>query len=268
MTAGTRPPMDDTSSASFEAEWRERFDRFAAGEGSLARISGWSEHGLRRRMEHVLAAFADHLPMSDVPVLDLGCGTGVYCDAIRHAGHDVVGADYSRGMLRRAREVLQGQPTSLAVADVLRLPFRAGAFGGLSNVGVLQHIDDVDGAVGEMARVVREGAVVCLVTLNRRSGHAFAAAIFDRLRAWRQGRWRPKKHAVRRTAGMLARTARSVGFDVAEIRGVYILPGPLRRLEPWLDRWNRVRLFGGRPLLLPMANAFMLIARRRGSSHG
>lgn len=49
-----------------------------------------------------VAEVVDGLP-ADSRVLDAPCGTGKYWPIVLEAGHDVVGADQSREMLRRAR---------------------------------------------------------------------------------------------------------------------------------------------------------------------
>lgn len=62
------------------------------------------------------------------PVLDAGCGTGAYLDALGHdaRGGAVVGLDASAAMLERARGA--GRP--LVRGDLTRLPARRASFGG------------------------------------------------------------------------------------------------------------------------------------------
>lgn len=242
---------------SFEAEWRERFERFAARGGTEARISGWSEHGLRRRMQRVFQVLATH-ELAGRRILDLGCGTGVYSQALLAREARPLGADYALGMLRRAQQVLGPEAAvPLVAADLLNLPFRSRSFSGLINVGVLQHIAHLDRALGEMARVLDGDGFALIVTLNRHSFHAAASWLVAWPRAWRRGRWRPKRHALRRSAARISRAATRVGFARPRFRGVYLYPKPLRWLETLLDRLDVLR-WRGRPLLLPFANAFLV----------
>lgn len=253
------------SRTTFEDEWRARFDRFAARGGSDATISGWSEHGMARRLKVVTAALDANSPEQGSRVLDLGCGAGAYCLHLRERGFAVVGVDYSRGMLGRARAVVTAIDgiggVDFATANLLGLPFRDDAFEAMVNVGVLQHVADGDGALREFARILSPGAHGYLVTLNRFSLHATASTALAWVRAWSRGQLAPKRHAVRRRPGALATVARRHGFDIAGIRGVYVYPSALRWLEPVLDGLDRLRLFG-RPVTLPFANAFLLIVRR------
>ncbi len=246
---------------SFEAEWRERFERFAARGGSEARISGWSEHGLERRMRRVFQILATR-DVEGRRILDLGCGTGVYSQGLLERGARPVGADYALGMLRRARRVLgPGKNVPLVAADLLDLPFRDGRFAGLINVGVLQHIARLDRALGEMARVLDGEGFALIVTLNRRSLHAAASWLVSWPRSWRRGRWRPRRHALRRTAGRMSRAAQAAGFATVRFHGVYLYPKPFRWLESLLDRLDGLR-WRGRPVFLILANAFLIELRK------
>lgn len=253
------------SKPTFEEEWRARFERFAARGGSDATISGWSEHGMERRLRVVTAALDEHPPREGSRVLDLGCGAGAYCLHLRERGYRATGVDYSRGMLARALAVVTAVEglgaVDFAAANLLALPFADDSFSALVNVGVLQHVADAEGALAEMARVLEADSTACLVTLNRFSLHATASTVLAWLRAWSRGKPAPKRHAVRRRPGALAALARAQGFRLVAIRGVYVYPGPLRFLEPVLDALDGLRI-AGRPLTLPFANAFLLVVAR------
>lgn len=253
------------SNPTFEEEWRARFERFAARGGSDATISGWSEHGMERRLRAVTVALEEHPPARGGRVLDLGCGAGAYCLYLRERGFRAAGVDYSRGMLARARAVVSAVEgvgaVDFAAADLLAMPFAAGSFAALVNVGVLQHVADAGGALAEMARVLEPDATACLVTLNRWSIHAAASSVLAWPRAWSRGRLAPRRHAVRRRPGALAAIARRHGFRLVAVQGVYVYPAPLRFLEPLLDALDRLRI-AGRPLTLPLANAFLLVLAR------
>ena len=253
--------IEEKSKSGFEADWRARFDRFAARGGSEATVSGWSEHGLARRLRAISLSLKNHPPESSCRVVDLGCGTGIYCDTLKEMGYHPVGADFSLGMLRRAQDVTDGVP--LCAADLNDLPFADKQFGGLVNVGVLQHLSRVDGALAEMSRVLSPKSMAYLITLNRWSLHSCAAAMIGRLKAWREGRWSPRQHAVRRSVGDLLSQARASGFERVEIVGVYLFPKGFGFLESLLDRLDFIKVpLTKRPLFLFMANAYQLVLRR------
>ena len=252
----------DKEGNAFEADWRARFDRFAARGGSEATISGWSEHGLARRLRAISLFLRDCPPEKGALVVDLGCGTGIYCDTLKEKGFRPVGADFSLGMLKRAQAVTDG--VALCAADLNALPFRTGSFRGLINVGVLQHLSRVDRALAEMGRVLQAESPACIITLNRWSLHALAASILSLVRSWCRGRLVPGRHAVRRSPGALMAEARRAGMEVVDISGVYVFPRGFRWLESLLDRLDGLRVPGSRrPVFLFFANAFRLVLRRR-----
>ena len=93
-------------------------------------------------------------------VLDLAAGTATSSAGLARSGADVVGCDFSLGMLRAARP---HDGVSLVAGDALRLPFRDGAFDAVTISFGLRNTQDVDVALREMLRVTRPGGrlVVC-----------------------------------------------------------------------------------------------------------
>jgi ubiquinone/menaquinone biosynthesis C-methylase UbiE len=134
---------------------RRAYDALAAGyaetyHDELARIP------FDRRL--VDAAFARVAPGGRVA--DLGCGPAQVALHLRAAGLRPVGLDLTPAMLREARRRAPDLP--LAVADVLRLPLRAGSCAGALSRFVLHHLPRaaVPAALAEMRRVVARGGAV------------------------------------------------------------------------------------------------------------
>jgi len=88
-------------------------------------------------------------------VLDLGCGDGQIARALASTGVSVVGVDPTTNQIDVAAERAGGPVFAQAGAAVL--PFSDGAFDGVIACLVFEHIDDVDAAIGEVARVLRPG---------------------------------------------------------------------------------------------------------------
>ncbi len=105
-------------------------------------------------------------------VLDVACGTGDFCREIAAAGHFVVGADFSMGMLRAART-----DAPLLQADALRLPLRDGSVDAATCGFALRNVTDVGRLFEELARVVRPGGRIALLEVSEprsavlRAGH-------------------------------------------------------------------------------------------------
>lgn len=99
-------------------------------------------------------------------VLDLACGTGLLAARLRAAfpDADVVGCDFSRGMLARAAARMP--EGSLAQADALRLPFHDGAFDAVVCTEALHWFPDQVRALAECRRVVVPGGRVLAALVN------------------------------------------------------------------------------------------------------
>ncbi|MEN3613530.1 methyltransferase domain-containing protein [Plantactinospora sp. ZYX-F-223] len=86
------------------------------------------------------------------PCLELGCGTGVYADAVRALGRTPLGVDLSAGMLRYARGRLP-----IVRGDATRLPVRDGALPAVVAVMVHTDMPGYPAVLREAARVLAPG---------------------------------------------------------------------------------------------------------------
>lgn len=122
--------------------------------------------------DHGYHALVDELEASIVipflpgkRVLEVGCGTGLVLARLAPHAASAVGVDLSPGMLARARdrglEVHEGSATAL--------PFGDHSFDVVCSFKVLAHVPDIEGALREVARVLRPGGVAILEFYNRRS---------------------------------------------------------------------------------------------------
>lgn len=93
-------------------------------------------------------------------VLDLAAGTATSSAALARTGADVVGCDFSLGMLRAAKPY---EGVDLVAGDALRLPFADASFDAVTISFGLRNTQDVDVALAELLRVTRPGGrlVVC-----------------------------------------------------------------------------------------------------------
>lgn len=125
------------------------------------------EHGAK----HVEAARAQ-LAGAAGPVLDLGCGEGIF-NGVSPA---MVGVDRALDAARRARRGV--------VADLERLPFRDGATAGAVLVNVLHAVRDPRRALEELARTMAPGARGYLKNDWYKSPHGRGAALRRELSRW------------------------------------------------------------------------------------
>lgn len=90
-------------------------------------------------------------------VIDVGCGEGQVSRALAADGATVFGVDPVPRHVSLARERAGGPEYSLGVAT--SLPATDGEFDAAVACLVFEHIDDLDGAVSEITRVLKPGGV-------------------------------------------------------------------------------------------------------------
>ena len=107
--------------------------------------------------------FGHILARSDARVLDLCCGTGDMAFALqRHAGTSsaqIVGADFSHAMLRRAalKSAARIASPEWIEADALNVPFPDAHFDLVTSAFGFRNLADYDAGLREIARVLRPG---------------------------------------------------------------------------------------------------------------
>lgn len=102
----------------------------------------------------------------DGVILDIPCGTGIYSEALRESGVNVVAADASLQMLEKVGERSRGVPRVLC--DAAHLPFVADVFDAVITIRLLQHLsyDDVTDLLLEARRVSKPGGRVIFDTFR------------------------------------------------------------------------------------------------------
>lgn len=93
-------------------------------------------------------------------VLDVGCGDGRHILAAARRACFAVGVDYDHAELLKARARLRGARIDLIAADACHLPFRSETFDAVICTETLEHLPDDRGAMHEIARSMKQGALL------------------------------------------------------------------------------------------------------------
>ena len=143
----TRPRNDVAQYDDLTDEWWPPYGKFAA------------LHWLAK----VRAGQIPSPPYPGAPLLDVACGAGLLAPHLtgRLRGWRHLGADLSHLSLRQARE----HGVRPLAANALRLPFADGSLHCVVAGEVLEHLDDLDGACAELARVLAPGGVLVMDTI-------------------------------------------------------------------------------------------------------
>lgn len=106
-------------------------------------------------------------------VLEVGCGTGLILSRTARFARQAIGIDLSGGMLQKAQQ----RGLHVVQASATALPLAAASVDVAYSFKVLAHIPDIQGALREMARVVRPGGWVLAEFYNARSLRRLVKAV-------------------------------------------------------------------------------------------
>ena len=125
----------------------------AAAQQDLAR-----SHDMDQRRSHVLSALALAPPER---VIEVGCGGGLLLRELARAvapTGEALGIDVSREQVDAATRTCGDTPNARAeLGSASELPTEDASFDASVSTQVLEYVDDVEAAVGELARVTRGG---------------------------------------------------------------------------------------------------------------
>jgi demethylmenaquinone methyltransferase/2-methoxy-6-polyprenyl-1,4-benzoquinol methylase len=131
--------------------------------------------GLDARWKQRLVDLAG--PLNNKVALDLACGTGDIAFALARRGARVTGLDITHRMVEIARsktpssESRAPSPESRApnfvVGDMMTLPFGDAQFDVVTTGYGLRNVPELDGALAEIARVLRPGGLLLSLDFNK-----------------------------------------------------------------------------------------------------
>jgi 2-polyprenyl-6-hydroxyphenyl methylase/3-demethylubiquinone-9 3-methyltransferase len=176
-------------------------------------------------------------------LLDVGCGGGVLAEEFARMGFEVTGVDPAPETIEaaRAHALASGLSIEYEIGSGETLPYPEGAFDHVTCCDVLEHVDDVDRVIGEIARVLRPGGLFFYDTINRTFISKLTMIKF--MQEWSSTALlsEPNVHVWERFIKPAELTAilQRHGFDQHEMRGVT----PLRHnpISLWLDFHRRAQ---------------------------
>ena len=141
---------------------RAMFDRIAPVYDAMNRVFTMGLDGRWRK----LAAAAVVTPGDRV--LDAACGTGDLALEAERRGGRVVGLDFSERMLERARR--KSGTIEWVQGDALALPFPDSEFDAATVGFGVRNLEDLEGGLRELHRVLRPGGRVAVLEITRPRG--------------------------------------------------------------------------------------------------
>jgi len=133
-------------------------------------------------------------PIAPGRALDAACGTGRHSRHLVEAGHEVLGIDLTPEMLQRAAANVSD--ARFAQADLREIPAEDGEFDLVICALALAHLDDLDPAMAELARVLKTGGRLVASVIHPFLAHVGWHALFADVRGLRSFiREHPHTHA-------------------------------------------------------------------------
>ena len=148
---------------------------------------------------------------------------------VERQGAAVVGIDISLSTVRQARTAFGTARLLGLVADVRRLPFRPGTFDVVYSMGTVEHFDETQDALDEIASVLRAGGAAVVGVPNRWDPFLRPLSV-ALLGLFGQYGYGYEKSYSRRA---LRRMLTSAGLRVESETAILFVPGWLRMFELW-----------------------------------
>jgi ubiquinone/menaquinone biosynthesis C-methylase UbiE len=161
-------------------------------------------------------------------LLDVGTGTGRAVAYFRrmHAGAFIVGVEPVLALLARARSKPDVDGAYLAAASGYRLPFASASFDAVCQFGILHHVKDPNGVVGEMMRVARRAV---FLSDSNRFGQGAMSSRLIKLLLFRCGLWPMANFLKTRGRGYTVSAGDGLSYS-------YSVFDSLDVLHQWADR--------------------------------
>ena len=153
----------------------EMFSRIA---GHYDLMNGLMTVGMHHSWRRVAAR--ETIPIPEGPALDLATGTADLALELSevHPHREIVGADFSLGMLRvghqKIRRTERARRIHLLAADALALPFGDRTFACVTSAFLLRNLADLRQGLREMRRVTRSGGRVVALEITQVTLPGFA----------------------------------------------------------------------------------------------
>lgn len=183
------------------------------------------------RLGHVLERIESHFgrsrgaSLAGLRILDVGCGGGLLSEPLARRGARVVGIDASPGNVAAAQRhaLAQGVAVEYRLGEPALVLEPNASFDLVLALEVVEHVDDVPGFVGSVARTVAPGGLLLASTIDR-TWKSFVFAIVGAehiLRVLPRG-----THQWRRFVrpAELAAAAGGAGLQQVDLRGMRYLP--------------------------------------------
>ncbi len=143
------------------------FDEISGNYDRLNHILSFGiDRSWRRRLVRELSCQieASGSTLCQTKVLDLACGTGDLSALLKKSGFNVVGGDFSREMLRKAKD--RNPDIEFVFADAENLPFEDNSVDAVTICFGIRNFNDREKALTEIRRVLKPSGVLAIAEFS------------------------------------------------------------------------------------------------------
>jgi len=249
-----------TQAGAYRRFWADVGGRFP-DLGGAASTRYYSDNERRLFTEHFPAL--EGLSIFKTDLWDEARNTRILAWASRQGAH-AYGVDISEPTVVQARAAFERKPNGFhgAVADLRELPFRDASFDAIYSMGTIEHFDETERAVEEMARVLKPGGRAIVGVPNRHDPFLRPLVVVA-LRALGLYAYGYEKSFSRRALREMLERA---GFAVVAETAILFIPGWLRMLDLACHAWCRPLATVTGALVWPFAflDRHLPVVRRHG----
>ena len=134
----------------------------------------WDADGPMRTLHHINPVRATWIqsviPTKQCQLLDVGCGAGLFCEAMANFNHQVTGLDISGKLIKIAKLHAKIQPYNIHYVHQPVHEFAlnyAEKFDVVTCLEMLEHTDQPEQIIAECANCCKPGGMVFFSTINR-----------------------------------------------------------------------------------------------------
>jgi S-adenosylmethionine decarboxylase len=162
-------------------------------------------------------------------------------------GARVYGIDLSEPIVRQARAAFEHRPLRPVVSDVRRLPFGDASFDAIYSMGTIEHFEETEATVVELARILKPGGRLILGVPNRHDPFLRPLMVVLLHRIGLYGYGYEKSYSRRSLRSMLE----AADLQVTMESGILFVPGWIRMFDLWCHTRARSLAVISRALLTP-----------------
>lgn len=231
MTVPDAPSPETPGRFSYRRFWADVGERFP-DLGGAASTRYYAQNERRLFTEHFPNLAGSRILKTDL--WDEAKNTRILAWAAQR-GARAYGVDISEPTLRQAHGAFEDNGLLCSVSDLRELPFLDGSFDAVYSMGTIEHFDETEQAVEEIARVLKPGGRAIVGVPNRHDPflRPLLAAALQALGLYAYGY--EKSYSRRALREMLERA----GLTVVAETAILFIPGWLRMLDLACHSWCR-----------------------------